>query len=102
MGLLDYPSKLVGLLSFIPGALALIATTFNFDQRAKLHRRKARELNDLKGRFIFQMPTLPSADQTALIHREMTVIESRIGKDEEDIKADWNPVNAGTSANPPI
>jgi hypothetical protein len=92
LGLLEFPPKAVGLTSFLPGALTLIATTFNFQRRATVHRRKARLLNQLEGRFIYQMPTLPSADQIALIHREMTEIESEIAKEEDAITVDFGRV----------
>ena len=99
-GLLGYSSKLVGLLSFIPGALALFATTFNFERRGIIYRRKARLLKELEGRFIYQMPTLASADQIAAIHREKSAIESEIAEDEDSITADWTRVETSAKTRP--
>jgi hypothetical protein len=100
-GLLETPPKIVGLISFVPGVLALAATTFNFDLRAKFHHRKSRQLSDLLGRFEYEMPTLPSADQIAIIHRAKTEIEAKTAEDEEKyLDPNWNWVNANDKAKP--
>ena len=77
--------QIVGLVSFVPRAATLFATTFDFQKRATFHRRKARLLDELRGRFIYQMPTLASADQIALIHQELTGIEAKLAIDEDNI-----------------
>jgi hypothetical protein len=90
-GLLGTRPMIVGLFSFLPGILALTATTFNFDLRAKFHHRKSRQLNDLLGRFQYEMPTLPNADQIAIIHRAKTEIEAKTADDEEKyLDPNWN------------
>jgi hypothetical protein len=99
-GLLGYSPRLVGLLSFIPGALALFATTFSFEKRGVIYRRKARMLRELQGRFLYQMDTLPSADEIATIHRQKSAIESAVAEDEEAIVADWKPLERRANPGP--
>jgi hypothetical protein len=91
LGLLKKNAQIVGLVSFVPGAATLFATTFDFQKRATFHRRKARLLDELRGRFIYQMPTLASADQVALIHQELTGIEAKLAIDEDNIVVNFTP-----------
>jgi hypothetical protein len=72
--------QMIGMIALLPGFLALLATTINFDGRARWHYRKKREIDTLLGRLKFEMPSSPSDDQIALIHRE----KARIDKELDD------------------
>jgi hypothetical protein len=88
-------SQKIGIAAFIPGALALVATTMNFDGKAKFHNRKKRAMDALLGRLKYQMPDAPTDDQISLIHKTMSDIDQRLG-DEWDSVSAHNWAWAGT------
>jgi len=70
--------QMIGMIALLPGFLALLATTIKFDGRARWHYRKKREIETLLGRFKFEMPAIPTADQIAIIHREKARIDKEL------------------------
>jgi hypothetical protein len=80
----------VAAIALLPGALALLSTTIKFDGRAIWHYRKKRELDALWRRLKFEMPTPPTADQTALISSERSALDKKLDVEwERDFPLSW-------------
>jgi hypothetical protein len=88
-------ARTVGAIALIPGAFALLSTTIKFDGRAMWHYRKKRELDALWRRLKFEMPTPPTADQTALISAERSAVDEKLDSEwEKEFALGWGWFNA--------
>jgi hypothetical protein len=74
-------SSMVGIIALLPGFIALLATTVKFDERARWHYKRKRRMDALAGRLEFEMPSPPTADQLALIHKEKAKIDEELDRE---------------------
>jgi hypothetical protein len=60
-------AKWVGVIAFLPAALAIAANTLKLQAKANWHYQQEIQLNGLSRRLQFEMPVNPSADNIAAI-----------------------------------
>jgi hypothetical protein len=95
-----YISKaMVGWIALLPGFIVLFATTMKFDGRARWHYKKKREIEALLGRLKFEMPSTPSEDQIAIIHRAKAEIDKRPDEEfDKEFILNWKWAGGGQNS----
>lgn len=71
-------TRTIGILSLIPGAIALFATQFKPQLRSSWHYRKANKFKALRSRLLYEQALDPDPEQIALIARDRAEMIERM------------------------
>jgi len=80
-----WSAQRTAVVAFIPGAIAIIATTMKFEGKSNWHYRKLYGLNSLKSRLLFELPSTPSVDNIAAISKERRELIAEMEKEWEAV-----------------
>jgi len=81
---LGFTAKVTGFIALFPGIIAFAETQIKLQGKANWHYRKRNELETIRQRLDYQLPTNITADNIAAISRSLSEITLAMQKEWED------------------